>query len=111
MVAQRHGYMRTATRLPPGSSWANEKEQMADRKGWARRDNQRYIAQLQEEDRNHKRRHGKNSGKMCDKCTMGEHDLCWRVVCYCPCLSNKEWNNAQPYRKVVFYSGDTGYLE
>lgn len=112
MAARMHGYLQEGKKQPdPEQSNKKRREKGTPdrRKGWTKKSNQEYIAQLQAEDREHKTRHGKNSGKRCDKCIMEEHDLCWRVVCYCPCY--KEWNNAQPYRTVVLGGGDSSDLE
>ena len=115
MTPRRHG-ADTRIKPPPISrSWANESDIMANVKGWAKRDNERYLQRLREdrlynqslsEDRETPEVPGypeitalggiprlDADGELarvlplhlCNNCTGGVHDRCYRVVCNCPC--------------------------
>jgi hypothetical protein len=106
MVKSRHRSIEAERIKPPVKEGWSESNPVKQRQpGWVHNSNDQFREGLRSGEREYPRwsdnHNSKNSGARCDHCVVDDHDLCWRVVCYCPCVRDRFKGDAWPARKTV----------
>jgi len=99
MVRAKYAALEPDRAPPKPKTWSESNPKKRRNQGWTKISNENYRQELKKLRENRKFHGPKNSGKQCDHCATDDHDRCWRVVCYCPCVKDKDWYSGWPNNK------------